>query len=241
MGELIIGQPSKDEVSGLKSEVKNFEDQLNSLNNEKIELEKLLSDFQHRHSKELGQLILDILELRKLKYKENAAKLEEAEADYKSYSKQFETEKARKLVELSDEESSDLKKKFRKASFLCHPDKISDEHKDAANKVFNDLRTAYDENNLTAVSAILEDLENGNYFQSISEMDLEIDVLKATIVKLKMQIKNIESEIKSIKESETYHTIISIRDWDSYFELQKLKLSKELEHLQTKYGKKGNW
>ena len=238
MGELIVRQPSQDEVSGLKSEVKNLEDQLNSLANEKIELEKLLSDFQHKHSQELGQLILDILELRKLKYKEDAAKYEEAEADYKSYSKQFETEKARKLIELSYEESSDLKRKFRKASFKCHPDVVRDEHKEAANKVFNDLKTAYEENNLTAVSAILEDLEKGNYFQSISEMDLEIDVLKATIAKLKLQIKYIESEIKSIKESDTYKTIVSITDWDSYFELQKLKLSKELEYLQAKFGTK---
>ena len=222
---------SEDEVANLRLEVKSLENQLNSLDNEKVELEKLLSNFQHRHSMELGQIILEILELRKMKYKEDKVKFEEAESDYKSYSEQFDQEKARKVFELSKEESNELKKKFRKASFLCHPDKVSDEYKEAANKIFIALKTAYEANDLNEVSRNLEDLEKGGYFKSLSEIGLESDILKASILKLKTQIKNIEAEIKEITDSETYQTIISIKDWNVYFESQKSKLIQELEYL----------
>ena len=65
------------EIAALKLEIKNLENQLNGFDNEKIELEKLLSEFQHRHTIELGEIILDILKLRKLKFKSDKTKYQE--------------------------------------------------------------------------------------------------------------------------------------------------------------------
>ncbi|WPC10981.1 hypothetical protein LEQ04_09985 [Riemerella anatipestifer] len=56
--------------------------------------------------------------------------------------------------------------------------------------------------------------------------------MKVAIAKLKRQIKVLETEIISIKESETFKTIISIEDWDDYFQKTKEKLQRELEDLQ---------
>jgi hypothetical protein len=47
-------------VVALKLEIRNLENQLNAYDNEKIELEKLLSDFHYQHSMELGSIILDL-------------------------------------------------------------------------------------------------------------------------------------------------------------------------------------
>ena len=52
------------------------------------------------------------------------------------------------------------------------------------------------------------------------------------IVKPKRQIKILETEIITIKENETFKTIISIEDWDDYFQRTKDKLQRELEALQ---------
>ncbi|MGD0583757.1 MAG: phospholipase D-like domain-containing protein [Bacteroidales bacterium] len=111
------------EIAALRFEAKILENQLNGYENEKIELEKLLSDFHHRHSIELGDIILDILKLRKLKYKDDKEKHKEAETDYKQYKEQFNEEKEKIKYELTVEEKLELKKKFRKASFMCHPGK----------------------------------------------------------------------------------------------------------------------
>ncbi|MCU7558974.1 hypothetical protein N4T42_01490 [Riemerella anatipestifer] len=125
-----------------------------------------------------------------------------------------------------------MKKEFRKATVLCHPDKVADEFKDAAQRIFIDLKEAYDTNDLKKVSEILNELEKGSFFKTKSETVQEKDLLKVAIAKLKRQIKVLETEIISIKESETFKTIISIEDWDDYFQKTKEKLQRELEDLQ---------
>lgn len=220
------------EIAALKLEIKNLENQLNGFDNEKIELEKLLSEFQHRHTIELGDIILDILKFRKLKFKSDKTKFEEAENDERQYREQVDTEKEKEIFELTDEQKLELKKKFRKATVLCHPDKVADEYKEAAQRIFIELKQAYDANDLKKVTEILEDLEKGNFFKTKSETVQEKDLLKAAIAKLKRQIKILETEIITIKESDTFKTIISIEDWDDYFQKTKEKLQRELEELQ---------
>jgi predicted amino acid-binding ACT domain protein len=85
---------------------------------------------------------------------------------------------------------------------------------------------------LKKVSEILEELEKGNYFKTKSETVQEKDLLKAAIAKLKRQIKILETDIITIKESGTFKTIINIEDWDDYFNRTKEKLQRELEELQ---------
>lgn len=223
------------EISALKLEIKNLENQLTGYDNEKIELEKLLSEFQYRHSNELGEIILDILNLRKLKFKDDKEKFDEAENDEKDYREQFNSEKEKEIFELDDDEKIELKNKFRKATVLCHPDKVSDEFKDIAQDIFIELKNAYDINNLKRVIEILEDLEKGNYFNSKSDSISEKEQLKVAIAKLQAQIEKLETEIISIKQSNTFNTIISIDDLDDYFENTKQKLEVELKNLKTEF------
>jgi hypothetical protein len=192
----------------------------------------LLSEFHHRHAIELGEIILDILKLRKLKFKEDKNKYEEAENDENQYREQVDTEKEKEIFELTDEQKKELKKKFRKATMMCHPDKVANEFMEAAQPIFIDLKQAYDANDLKRVSEILEELEKGNFFKTKSETIQEKDLLKVAIAKLKRQITILETEIITIKESETFQTIISIEDWDEYFNITKEKLQRELEELQ---------
>lgn len=223
------------EISALKLEIKNLENQLTGYDNEKIELEKLLSEFQYRHSIELGEIILDILKLRKLKFKNDKEKFDEAENDEKDYRDQFNTEKEKEIFVLNDEEKIELKKKFRKATILCHPDKVNDEFKSSAQEIFIELKNAYDSNNLNRVIEILDDLEKGNYFSSKSDMISEKELLKAAIAKLRAQIEKLETEIISIKQSDTFKTILDIVDWDNYFQNTKQQLKIELDILKQEF------
>lgn len=219
------------EISALRFEIKILENQLNGYANEKIELEKILSDFHHRHAIELGDVILEILRLRKLRYKEDKERFNEAEEDYNQYSKGLNEEKDKPKHELSEEERLVLKKKFRKATFLCHPDKVGDEFKVASEKVFIELRDAYEFNDLKKVTEILNDLEKGNFFKSISDTVSERQKLIAACARLRMQVKALENEIMYIKDSETYKTIEGITDWNAYFLKTKEQLESELMQL----------
>ena len=220
------------EIAGIKLEIKILESQINAFDNEKIELEKVISDFQHRHTIELGEVILEVLRLRKIKYK-NHKKEAEAEEDFNNYSKQYETEKDKKQFELDEEEKLELKKKFRKATTMCHPDKVSEEQKAEAEEIFIELKKAYDEHDLEKVNQLLHDLENGKKFVSQADSISEKEKLKITLEKLKQKLKGIENEIISLKETEIFTTINNITNWDNYFTETKTQLEEELQNLKV--------
>ena len=220
------------EIAGIRLEIKILESQINAFDNEKIELEKVISDFQHRHTIELGEVILEVLRLRKIKYK-NHKKEAEAEEDFNNYSKQYETEKDKKQFELNEEEKLELKKKFRKATTMCHPDKVSEEQKAEAEEIFIELKKAYDEHDLEKVNQLLHDLENGKKFVSQADSISEKEKLKITLEKLKQKLKGIENEIISLKETEIFTTINNITNWDNYFSETKTQLEEELQNLKV--------
>ena len=220
------------EIAGIRLEIKILESQINAFDNEKIELEKVISDFQHRHTIELGEVILEVLRLRKIKYK-NHKKEAEAEEDFNNYSKQYETEKDKKQFELNEEEKLELKKKFRKATTMCHPDKVSEEQKAEAEEIFIELKKAYDEHDLEKVNQLLHDLENGKKFVSQADSISEKEKLKITLEKLKQKLKGIENEIISLKETEIFTTINNITNWDNYFTETKTQLEQELQNLKV--------
>jgi hypothetical protein len=222
------------EIAALKLEIKNIENQINAFDNEKIELEKVLADFQHQHSIELGEIILDILKLRSIKFKNNKEKFEEAKRDEEEYQGQFEAEKEKEIKHLSDGQKKELKKKFRKATLLCHPDKFSNEPIEVqkqAEAIFKELNEANTKNDLARVTAILENLEKGILKSEKGSSISDKEILRTTINRLKLKLKQLESEILNIKQSDTFKTVTSIEDWSLYFEQTKEKLKSELEDL----------
>lgn len=218
------------EVAGIKLEIRILESQINAFDNEKIELEKMLSDFQHRHTLELGKLILEILQLRKIKFK-NQPREKETEEDFDNYKEQFEIEKQKIQFVLTEEEKLDLKKKFRKATTFCHPDKVNDEQKQEAERIFINLKKAYDEHDVEKVNQILKDLESGKLFQSNSDTTSEKEKLKIILENLKANLNRIEKEIIELKTNETFEIINNITDWDNYFTETKEQLKDELNNL----------
>lgn len=219
------------ELHALKLELKTLEIQLNAYVNEKIELEKELIDFQYRHTKEVGALISEILKYRKFKYRNDKKKFKEAKKDEEDYNAQYEENKKIKKFDLTVEEKKELKTKFRKASILCHPDKVNDKMKEEAEKVFIDLKNAYDNNDIITVNEILNSLEKGKVFKSKSDTVTEKDKIKLAVEKIKGEIKITLESISEIKESETYSKISEIEDYDEYFNDLKIQLKEELKNL----------
>ena len=219
------------EIDGLKLEAKSFEAKLNRLSDEKADLEKLIHEFGVRHNKELGELILKILKYRKTKAK-GTPKETEAEEDYKNYSQEFEISKNEKVADLTEEELIELKKNYRKASKLCHPDVVSEDQKELADKLFTELNKAYEQNDLKKVTEILDNLKKGNFFVSKSDTITEKQLMKAEIEKLKIRIAELQQEMQLIKESDAYKTISSIKDWDAYFKETKEKLENQAKELE---------
>jgi len=174
------------------------------------------------------------LRLRKLKFKSDKSKYEEAENDERQYREQVDTEKGKEIFELTDTQKTELKKKFRKATVLCHPDKFANEPieiQKQAEEIFKELNEANVKNDLNKVSEILANLEKGILSTSKGDKLTDKDKLRATLNRLRAKVKILEAEIIAIKQSETFKIIISIKDWDEYFISTKEKLQRELEEL----------
>lgn len=220
------------DIAALKLEIRHLEHQFNAYDDEKTELEKTLTLFQHRHTKELGQYISRLLHLRKLKFVWDDEKFAEAEQDEREYHQQLEEENAKEIQTLSEDDQKALKRAYKKASILCHPDKVAEEMKEDATETFTKLKQAYEENNLDLVQEILDDLEQGKFFKSRTASISEKEKLQLEIQRLREKIQVLEAEIYAIKESEEYQTISEIEDWDEYFDRIREQLKDEIERIE---------
>lgn len=222
------------EIAALKLEAKNLENQVNAFDNEKVELEKLLASFQHRHTRELSTLILQILNLRKENSKNDPLKYEEAINDEEQYQEQVKEELAKDLFELNEEEEQELKKQFRKATTLCHPDKFANESIEIqrrAEEIFKELNEANAKNDLIKVSEILKELEL-NMLSTKRGLGLtDKEMLRNTCYRLKQKLEKIQRELLVIKSSEVFKVVKNITDWDIYFKETKERLQLELTEL----------
>lgn len=229
------------EIEVLKIEIDSLENLLNSLDNELVELEKVISEFQNIHTKELGEIILEILKLRKIIFKNDQEKFEEAEQDEQEYQEQFDAESKKVIHELSEDQKKELKKNYRKASTLCHPDKFINEPpeiQNLANEIFMELNEANEQNDLKRANEILENLKNGILIRTEGNKIEDKKILESTILQLKNKVKTLEKQISDIKDSEEYATIEEIEDFDEYFSSLKIKLQDELSELQNKIESK---
>jgi IS605 OrfB family transposase len=227
------------EIAALKLEIRGLELQINALDDEKAEIDKLIHSFEIRHNQELGDIIIKILRLRKEKLKNEAEKdntkqkeYEESEKDFEDFSQNHSALKDEKILKLTDEEKKEIKALYRKASLLCHPDKVAEEQKQEAERIFKDLGEAYKRNDLKKVKEILTNLEKG-VFLSNTDVTNEKEKLLILVQQFRAKRDNMEEELNNLKNSETYKTVSGIVNWDEYFRNIKEKLIEQLKQLET--------
>ncbi len=110
---------------------------------------------------------------------------------------------------------------------------MKEEQKDLATRLFAELSTAYEKNDLKKVREILKSLEKGHFFITKSDAINEKQLLQGEMEKLRLRIKELKEQLRTIKESDTYRTISSIDNWDEYFDDTKQKLRLQLNDLKS--------
>ncbi|MCS6988317.1 MAG: hypothetical protein NZM06_02255, partial [Chloroherpetonaceae bacterium] len=102
------------------------------------------------------------------------AEYEEARQDYEAFDNAYDAQRRETVQELSDDEKASLKERCRKAIRLCHPDLCGEE----ATGMAQELNRAYQEQNLQAVTEILEKLESGGGLAPKRERLTEAEALR---------------------------------------------------------------
>ena len=129
-------------------------------------------------------------------------------------------------------EKKQLKKLYRKASHLCHPDKMDDANKEVATEVFVKLNEAYKKNDLQTVQAIVSKLENGQFNVRLRSAIEDRTLLELRVKELRNEITIITKELVTISRNESYLKVISIDDFDAYFKQQREQLEDEIAALE---------
>lgn len=237
------------DIPRLRFLLESLELRLESLTDEKADIERSLITFNRRHDDALGSLIQRILKAKaKLARlhaldRKNDQKREEAEAvakgaeeAYEDYSRQHEElQRAEPLPKLDEEAERELKSLYRKACSLCHPDKIIEGSKEAAHLVFVELQEAYKGNNLSRVREIYEALKAGGLPKTRSTTLSEAEALKAAIAELEYAISRLIAELKALQESDGVKLMDAAgateADWQCFLEQQHKTLETELARI----------
>lgn len=234
-------EDTKDTINELKETLAQLEEQLDKLDEDDENYNELLAAHEELQ-KALDELEKDLIfqeeELQKTKsFMENDEldeEYEEVKSQYEEYANDYEqVQKAHKdIFTLNENEKVELKKLYKKAARLCHPDIVPDELKEKAHELMQELNHAYSKKDLKNVQKILVSLESGSGFELTSDSITDKELIKAKIEEYKNNIAETEAEIETIKEDETYQTISKLDDWDGYFEALKSELEKEVQRLE---------
>ncbi len=234
------------DIPRLRFQLETLELRLESLSDEKADLERRLIIFNRRHDDALGDLIQRILkaraELARLlaadqkcgkKREEAEAASRDAEEAYKDYSSQHEElQRAEPLPKLDEEAEQELKSLYRKACNICHPDKVPEERKEAAHHAFVELQKAYKGNDLAGVREIHEALVAGGLPGTRSTTLSEVEALKAAVAELEYAVGRLVAELKALQESDGIRLMDAAgateADWQYFFEQQREMLEIEL-------------
>jgi len=159
---------------------------------------------------------------------------EEAKSYYDEFESEYEhfQDIQKDTIELKNEEKIELKKLYKKAARLCHPDLVSDELKERAHQLIQQLNEAYRKKDLTQVKKILHSLKTGTSFGVSIDSINDKELMKEKIEEYRKKIAEIQDELGEIQEDETFQTISTLDNWNDYFEELKSKLEKEKEKLE---------
>lgn len=230
------------EVIGLQTEIILLAAQINTLEIELGEIEKLLYEFEQRNTRELGEIALKILTFKRRSAANKAKRLktdsdaqneyQKAQNEEQRYKGNYQQVLANPILLLDEEQLKELKTKFKRIAKLTHPDLVDTRYEKEAAELFRRAKTAKDINDLVTICEIYDFLETGKPFTLRHEGLTEIESLRTEAKYLHHVVAQLYLKITDLKCCESYTKVIQIEDLDKYFNELRFKLMLELENIE---------
>lgn len=160
---------------------------------------------------------------------------EEAAHEYEEYQEQQQDAQHRfaRDQRLSMDERNELKRLWRQASRLCHPDVVADELKEKAHQIMVQLNLARQNADLAAIRALLTQLQSGLEPMMASDRLNNLEHLRQKIQQLRSQIEALLKEIAGLEAENAWRLATSLRDKEAYFAEQERALAELRDTLET--------
>ena len=239
--DIEVFNSTKENIEEIKQTIEEFEKVLEDIDEDNENYDEIFATYKELQG-ELGKLEKEIEE-----QEENLSKTKEeidnneVFEEYQDIKKQYEQfhqnyedikQQQSDVFDITNEQKSELKKLWKKACKLCHPDIVIDKFKEKAHAIMQALNDAYSKKDIVKVQEILSNLENGLTFEIESDNINDKELLKEKIKQYKKNILELENEIEDLKHDETYQIIQEIDDVDLYFEELKSELQSEKDKLE---------
>ena len=229
----------KSAVEQINNQLSDMRNQLGTLNEFSDEYERLYEQYIALKSllEEKEDLLNEARKKAKASFEEAKEKSEYEEA--KTQSDDFEQEnnevqdEIKATHDLSKGQIKELKKAYRKASKLCHPDIVSNELKEQAHELMSKLNEAYRLKDLQQVLAILSNLVSGQGFSVASDALFDVEKLTNQIELVKQQIDQLSQDMAELENDDTLQLIREIENKNEYFDSLAEELNDELEFYQS--------
>lgn len=186
----------------------------------------------------VSSLLIEIQALENNVYSRNTESTrkarEEAKEKYERYQEQqYDAEQRHgNHQKLSSDQRSELKKLWRQASRLCHPDLVADEFKEKAHQLMVQLNQARQRGDFTAIYSLLENLKQGLEPLMASDCIDDLEKLRRKITEVKDQIDVMLRELDELEGQESWRLVTSHADKDDWFKTQENVLAKILNSLE---------
>ena len=151
---------------------------------------------------------------------------DEANEEYEKYREQHHDAEVRlrKGKALSEEDQNELKRLWRQASKLCHPDLVADDLKDEANTMMVQLNQAKQRGDVKAIRSLVARLQQG--FEPIMASDRlnDLERIRRKMAQVREQIDTLVSELAELEKEESWLLVSTLNNMESYFTQQEKAL-----------------
>ena len=197
--------------AALALEIRRLETELLALEAEQAEAGRLLTAFELWHQRELGELLQEVLALRRDVARHARQQSAYAEREYQRAEQRYQQQThdreqaqavAAHTFTLDAEGRAALKKLYREAAQLCHPDRVAAAHQSAATAAFQQVLSAYQRQDVAALQAQLLDLRRGIF--TAAPVPDSVELLRARRNALAARHAALLRELAELRASEAY-------------------------------------
>ncbi|MDX6040744.1 DNA repair protein [Scandinavium lactucae] len=239
-------------IAANKLELKTLEAELQELLDRRSARIQRLDEFNDLYMTRLGPLMTEILRLRKVLAEkivrrqrregsqsepiaeESARQADAASQDYESYRQRHQEAQRHQAAQqrLAESDRQELKKLWRQASKLCHPDLVDDELKAEATTLMVRLNQARQQGDLTTVRTILARLMKGQQPMMASERLNSLERLRERVAEIRQQISALKLELSGLEKEGAWQLVTTLRDQEGYFHQQEKAMSNTIRTLE---------
>jgi len=239
-------------ISASKLELKTLEAELQELLDRRTARIQRLDEFNELYMTRLGPLMTEILRLRKVLAEkmlrrqlregsrsepvaeESARQADAASQDYESYRQRHQEAQRHQAAQqrLAESERHELKRLWRQASKLCHPDLVDVSLKAEATTLMVRLNQARQRGDLATVRSILTRLMQGQQPMLASSRLNDLEPLRQKIAEIRLQIRTLILELSGLEKEGAWQLVTTLRDQEGYFQQQEKAMSNTVRTLE---------